>query len=303
VIEIPGELQISAPERARRAPVVMPGDSVLANMWDYARRAQADYDLIVNFAYDWLPYYLTPFFSSPIAHFVSMSSLSEAMDRIIAEVAERFPGTIGVNTMTQARTFPVADQCRCLGKGIDLSLYRFCAEPGPELAWVGRIAPEKAPEDAVAAAQATGIALKVMGRIQDQDYWRRIQSEYPEASVKYAGFLPTERLEEELRRCRALLVTSRWVEAFGIVVIEALACGVPVVAYRRGGPAEIIRDGETGWLVEPDSVDALIAAIGRLDQIDRGACRRHAEAEFSLEGLGDRFEAWFEEILGLPLPP
>ncbi len=297
VVEIPGRLQPNAQDRERGAPVVVPGESVLANMWEHARRAQADYDLIVNFAYDWLPYYLTPFFGVPIAHFVSMSSLGEATDRIMAEVAERFPGTIGVNTATQARTFPFAEHCRCLGKGIDLSLYQFCKEPGPHLAWVGRIAPEKALEDAVAAAQATGIPLKIMGRIQDEDYWRRIRKEYGEAEFQYAGFLSTERLQEELGRCRALLLTSRWVEAFGIVAIEALACGVPVLAYRRGGPAEIVRDGRTGWLVEPDSVAGLIDAVGRLDELDRAACRRQAEEEFSLRGLGDRFEAWFEEIL------
>jgi len=81
------------------------------------------------------------------------------------------------------------------------------------------------------------------------------------------------------------------------VALEALACGVPVIAYRRGGPAEIVRDGETGWLVEPDRVDKLVPAIGQLDRLDRQACRRQAEAEYSLDAMGDRLEAWFETIL------
>ncbi|HCF27503.1 MAG TPA: UDP-glucose--tetrahydrobiopterin glucosyltransferase, partial [Cyanobacteria bacterium UBA11049] len=79
--------------------------------------------------------------------------------------------------------------------------------------------------------------------------------------------------------------------------IEALACGVPVISYRRGGPAEIIQDGKTGFLVEPDSVDGLVEAIARLDQIDRYTCRKKAETEFSLKALGDRFERWFWDIL------
>jgi UDP-glucose:tetrahydrobiopterin glucosyltransferase len=87
------------------------------------------------------------------------------------------------------------------------------------------------------------------------------------------------------------------VEAFGNVAIEALACGVPVISYRRGGPAEIIQAGRTGFLVEPDSVNGLVEAIARLDEIDRYTCRQQAEAEFSLEALGDRFETWFRDIL------
>jgi UDP-glucose:tetrahydrobiopterin glucosyltransferase len=104
-------------------------------------------------------------------------------------------------------------------------------------------------------------------------------------------------MQQELRQCRAMLMTPRWVEAFGNVAIEALACGVPVISYRRGGPAEIIQDGKTGFLVEPDSVDRLVDAIARLDEIDRYTCRQQAETEFSLKALGDRFEKWFRDIL------
>jgi UDP-glucose:tetrahydrobiopterin glucosyltransferase len=87
------------------------------------------------------------------------------------------------------------------------------------------------------------------------------------------------------------------VEAFGNVAIEALACGVPVIAYRRGGLAEIVRDGESGWLVEPDHVLGLVQAIARVGEIDRQACRQQAEAEYSLLALGDRVEQWFTEML------
>ena len=82
------------------------------------------------------------------------------------------------------------------------------------------------------------------------------------------------------------------------MAIEALACGVPVISYRRGGPAEIIQDGKTGFLVEPDSVNGLVDAIARLDEIDRYTCRQQAETEYSLRALGDRFEKWFWDILG-----
>jgi UDP-glucose:tetrahydrobiopterin glucosyltransferase len=297
LVEIAGVAQISAQTQGRDAPTTIPASSVLANMWDYARQVQTEYDLILNFAYDWLPFYLTPFFSCPVAHLVSMGSLTEAMDQIIEQVATQFPGTIGVHSQAQAKTFTFAESCRCLGNGIDLSVYDFCAEPSPWVGWVGRIAPEKGLEDAVAASQLTGMPMKIMGFLENESYWQQIVHNYPDAPVEYEGFLSTTELQKRLRQCRALLMTPRWVEAFGNVAIEALACGVPIIAYRRGGPAEIIEDGKTGFLVEPDSVEGLVEAIGQLDKIDRYACRQRAEMEYSNQAMGDRIEQWLLDII------
>ncbi len=86
-------------------------------------------------------------------------------------------------------------------------------------------------------------------------------------------------------------------DSLGNVAIEAMACGVPIVAYRRGDMTEIVRDHQTGYLVEPDDVFGLVNAIRRLDKIDRKACRKQAEKEFSLDALGDRFEQWFQDML------
>jgi UDP-glucose:tetrahydrobiopterin glucosyltransferase len=296
VVQIPGELQPTAQTAGRDAAIALPANSVLAAMWDYARQVQDNYDLLLNFAYDWLPFYLTPFFRRPIAHLVSMGSLTDAMDQAIGQVAAQFPGTVAVHTGAQAATFPFGEQLHGIGNGFDLSLYQFCAQPQPQLGWVGRLAPEKGLEDAVAAAHKTGIPLKIWGVIQDEAYWQAICRDYPDAPVSYEGFLPTAELQRALGNCQALLMTPRWVEAFGNVAIEALACGVPVVAYKRGGPAEIVRHGETGFLVEPDSVAGLVAAIARLGQLDRSACRQQVEAEYSLKAMGDRLEGWFKKL-------
>ena len=297
IVQIPGNLQIIAQSQERTDPITMPENSVLANMWDYARQVQGEYDLIVNFAYDWLPLYLTPFFQRPIAHLISMGSLSNALDQIIKQVAKQFPGTIGFHSLAQAATFTLDDQYFCLSNGIDVSLYEFCAQPKQQLAWVGRISPEKGLEDAVSVAEITKIPLKIMGKLQDESYWQQICQDYPNAPFEYLGFLSTSQMQQVVRECRALLMTHHWVEAFGNVAIEALACGVPVISYRRGGPAEIVKDGKTGFLVEPDSVPGLVDAISRLDEINRQTCRASAETEFSLEALGDRFEQWFMELL------
>ena len=298
IIELPGELQTTAQNAGRDAPITIPGDSVLANMWEYARQVQDQFDLVINFAYDWLPFYLTPFFQRPIAHLVSMGSLTNGMDQIIGQVAVHLPNSVGVHSRAQAATFSFADQCRIIGNGFDLSLYQFCPTPENYLGWVGRIAPEKGLEDAVAVALKTGIPLKIWGVLQDVSYWHDICDQYPDAPISYEGFLPTTELQQALGKCRALVMTPRWVEAFGNVVIEALACGVPIIAYRRGGPAEIVQDGKTGWLVAPDRVNGLVEAIAHLDQIDRNACRQQAEVNYSLEALGDRLEHWFSDLLG-----
>lgn len=297
LIQIPGMLQPTAHTQGRDTPTIMVDHAVLAHQWAYARQVQQRYDLIVNFAYDWLPFYLTPFFDIPIAHFVSMGSLSRVMDRAITQVNDKFPGTLGAYTQAQIDTFPKGLTWQLLSSAIDLSQYDYCDDPGPELAWLGRISPEKALEDAVAAVQHTQTPLKILGKLENIEYWNTIQTTYPDAPIDYLGFVNTQQLQTIVRRCRGLLMTPRWVEAFGNVAIEALACGVPVVAYSRGGPAEIIDHGKTGWLIEPDSVEGLVQGIQQLDSIDRHYCRQQAELKYSLPALGERFEQWFEAIL------
>lgn len=296
VVQVAGRPQPIAQNQGRSDPIVLTADGVLPRMWTEVRQHLTPQTLILNFAYDWLPFYLTPFLPCPVAHLVSMGSLQDHMDRAIADVLASYPGSVAVHSRAQAATFCFGDQLRVIGNGFELADYQFQAEAEPALAWVGRIAPEKGLEDAVAAAQAAGRPLRVMGKLQDAQYWAWVRATFPTASVDYLGFLPTAELQNQLGRCAALLQTPHWVEAFGNVAVEALACGVPVIAYDRGGPAEIVRHGETGWLVPPGDGLGLVAAIHKLNQIDRYRCRQQAEAEFSRAAFGDRVEAWLEQI-------
>lgn len=309
LVQISGTWQPTAQHQDPTALAVT--GSALANAWEYARQAQMQYDLLVNFAYDWLPFYLTPFFSIPVAHFVSMGSLSidessspeRLFEQAINQISLTFPGTLGAYTQSQADTFGsfLADRWQILGGGVDIADYDYCDRPSNDLAWIGRISPEKGLEDAVAAAASAGQPLKIFGKVEDIHYWQGIQQQIAQADVaiEYCGFLPTLQLQRALGKCRALLVTPHWVEAFGLVAIEALACGVPVIAYRRGGPAEIVQSGETGWLVAPDDVSGLAQAIARIDQISRAHCRQQAETLYSLPAWGNRFEQWFYRIIPL----
>jgi UDP-glucose:tetrahydrobiopterin glucosyltransferase len=294
---IEGNFSALAQDETEQDTVVIPDNSVLENMWNYAYGVQHDYDLLVNFAYDWLPLYLTPFFERPIAHWISMSCISPVMNRMVSQTTAMFPQTLAVNTRVSANTFQAKEELLVMGKGINLQQYTFVEKPKTQnLAWAGRISPEKGLADAIEASMLAERKLEIFGVIQNHDYWQAIQNKYPSSAYNYHGFLATADFQARLGNCAGLLMTSHWIEAFGNVVIEALACGVPVVAYDHGGPGEIIDDGVTGWLVEHKSIAALAEGLQKIEQIDRYSCRLSVERKFSLSAFADRIEFWFQDV-------
>ena len=301
VHQIPGALQPSSHMDDRDTAVTVPADGVVAAMCEWARVHQGDFDVILNLAYDWLPFYLTPFFvETPLAHLVSMATLTDAMDDVIMRAAALRPRNVAMHSRAQAETFPeLADQVPVVGSGVAVERYdlHITADEPPYLGFIGRISPEKGLADVVAAAEATGLPLKVWGLMQDQTVWDAAIAAHPQANVSYEGFLPTDELQAAIGGCAAVVMAPKWVEAFGNVAIEAMATGVPVISYRRGGPAEIIVDGETGFLVEPDDIDGLIAAVGRIDELDRVECRQRVEEEYSIPALSARIEKWLDAVV------
>jgi len=279
----------------RSAPIVVPGsDAVLFRMWTYVREHAADHDVVLNMAYDALPFGEGSTLSTPIAHLVSMGSITDAMDAVIDAVLVERPATVAMHSRAQAATFSHGANATVVGSGIDLDRYVFRKDSADDgrLAFVGRIAPEKGFGDAVEVALVTGRPLHVWGYLQDEECWRSALARFPAAEVHYRGFVSADLLQEGLGGCAALVMTSKWIEAFGNVAIEALACGVPVVAYDRGGPAEIVVDGATGFLVPPDDTTAVARAVGRLGEVSRANCRARAEAEFSTLAFARRVENW-----------
>jgi UDP-glucose:tetrahydrobiopterin glucosyltransferase len=300
VHQIRGNLQASSQTEGRDAPISMPADPVLGAMWEWARANQDHFDVVLNLAFDWLPLYLTSFFDRPVGHLVSMGSLNDAMDDAIARLVAAHPGTAAVHSRAQAETFGgVADDLRVLGSGVAVDRYdlRDRADEPPSLAFIGRISPEKGIDDVFAVAAATGLPVRAWGLMQDRTCWDEAARRHPTADVRYEGFLPTDDLQAAIGGSAALLMTPKWVEAFGNVAIEAMACGVPVVAYRRGGPGEIVIDGETGFLVEPDDVRGMIDAVGRLGEIDRRACRERVVDRFSTEAFARRVDLWLGDLV------
>ncbi|MEO7369678.1 MAG: glycosyltransferase family 4 protein [Ilumatobacteraceae bacterium] len=299
--QIAGALQPSTHVADRDTMVTLPSDGVLSAMCEWARVHQDDFDVILNLAYDWLPFYLTPFFTAaPLAHLVSMATLTDAMDDAIIRAAALRPRNVAMHSQAQADTFPaLARDVPIIGNGIAVERYdmHMTADEPPYLGFVGRISPEKGLDDVFAAAAASGLPLKVWGLMQDRGVWDSAVAAHPGARVTYEGFLPTDELQAAIGGCAAVVMAPKWVEAFGNVALEAMATGVPVIAYRRGGPAEIIADGKTGFLVEPDDVDGLIAAIARIGELDRVECRQRVEEQYSIPALSARVEQWLDAVI------
>ena len=294
-----GRPQLSSQHADREADVLMPADGLLPQFWRVVleQAGRGVFDAVVNLAYDWLPFWLTPTLPLPVFHLVSMGSVNAAMDAVIAEVACWDQRRLAFHSATQAADFALTAPPVVVGNGFDLQVYGLCLDPEPLLGWVGRVAPEKGLEDAAAAASRLGRRLAVWGYVEDPAYAAAVEASVPAGTLDWRGFLPTDQLQQQLGRCQALLNTPKWNEAYGNVVVEALACGVPVVAYRRGGPSELVQHGSTGWLVEPDDAQALAEAVTRVDQIDRRRCRAWVEQEASRAVFAERLEGWIQRGL------
>lgn len=292
-----GADQPSWQHRPHDAPVEMPADGLLGRLWRRALLAQDAFEVILNLAYDWLPLWLTPHSRTPLAHLVSMGSVALVIDQLIAELARSHPDHLAFHTAVQAADFDLLQPPHLVGNGFDLQRYHFAAGAEPLLGWAGRIAPEKGLEDAAAAAARFGLPLAVWGLLEDPAYARRVEASVPAGTLQWRGFLPTDALQAQLGRCRVLLNTPKWNEAFGNVVVEALACGVPVAAYARGGPAELVQPGHTGALARPDDVEDLVDAVQRAAALDRRACRQWVEQHCSQAAFAARIEAWLQQLL------
>lgn len=298
VYQIAGKPPPYATTARRDAPIICRADGVLERMWELAMRVQDQYDAIIGINYDWIAYYLTPFFKTPVGHIISIASTIDAVDEIIRERFYEYPNHFAVNTCAQAATFPFIDPCRMMSLygGIDLAKYEFNPTPQNRISWVARISPEKGLEDAFAVAQRLRLPLDVCGKMQHPEYWNDCVARYPDVDVTYHGFLSQDALHRVVRNTKAMLMTPHWIEAFGNTCIEALAGGTPVIAYNEGGPSELVQDGVSGFLTPPCDIDALTEAVRRVDRLDRRDARKRAE-QFSLERFADRYERFIEHVI------
>jgi len=294
---VEGEDQISWQHQNYNSPVSIPDNSLLVEMlekgFDIARKA----DVLLNMSYDWLPIWMTLNLEIPIAHIISMGSESSVISNLISKVYAKYPNNFAFHSKMQANDYPFIKKPTIIGNGFNLNNYVFQDSMKGPLAWVGRVAPEKGLEDAVYVANELGEKLKVWGLIEDEMYATKIEKSFPQGAIDWMGFLSTDELQKELGKCRGLLNTPKWNEAYGNVVVEALACGVPVIAYRRGGPSEIIQHGQTGYLVDPDDKKNMLSYVEIIEKINRKKCREWVEKNASTDIFANKVVNWLNKVM------
>jgi len=178
--------------------------------------------------------------------------------------------------------------------GIDVSLYPFQGRRGGHLVFLGRIHPDKGVHLAIEVALASRLPLLIAGIIQDRTYFERHVEPHLDGEIRYIGPLDVGGKNELFASALALLHLNTIPERFGLVLAEANAAGVPVIAMDLGSCREVIEDGRTGFLV--NGVAGAVAALERLPEIDRAACRRRVERLFSLEAMAESYERVYETI-------
>ncbi len=181
--------------------------------------------------------------------------------------------------------------------GIAVEDYLFSADKDEYVAFLGRMAPCKGPHLAIEAARRAGVRLKLAGEIQPlfQDYWNtQVLPHIDGNRIEYVGEADHALKNRLLARARALLFPIQWEEPFGLVMIEAMACGTPVLAFPGGAVDEVVRDAVNGWMCRnPDEMAACIPTL----RIAPAVCRQYVQTHFSLATMADRYLAVYEHAL------
>lgn len=248
------------------------------NIW----KLRKQFDLVHSFG---RTLYLAPLLASKIP---KIQSYQCPINRNSLKWAQKYSGDTLTFTACSRMT---AKQGEGIGKwevipnGVPLKSYQFEGDQaaGEYLAFLGRLDRAKGVHTAITVAKATGIPLVIAGNIapdgENKEYFtREIEPQIDNVKIRYIGPVNDEQKNHFLRKAKALLFPIQWEEPFGIVMAEALACGVPVIALRRGAVPEIISDGVDGFVC--DSVEEMINAVASLGRIDRLACRAKVETNF-----------------------
>jgi glycosyltransferase involved in cell wall biosynthesis len=175
---------------------------------------------------------------------------------------------------------------------------------GNYLAFLGRISPEKGLDTAIAVAKRVQVPLKIAAKIDqaDQEYFDlRIQPLLDHPLIEFIGEIGYKQKNEFLRNAMALLFPIRWPEPFGLVMIEAMACGTPVIAFPGGSVREVIENGLSGFIV--NDIEEAVQAVSRIHELDRNICRRRFEKRFTAQRMTRDYIRLYERLVNTPLEP
>lgn len=250
-----------------------------------------EFDLIHNQA-DFIPLAFSRLVETPM-----ITTIHGFSSPRILPAFERYDDRVHYVSISDADRAPSLTYAATIHHGIPVEDFPFDPDGSEDLLFFGRIHPDKGAGEAIRAAHAAGRRLVMCGLVQDEGYHAREVAPFIDGrTVEYRGVVGGEERLRALGRAKGLLHLIGFAEPFGLSVIEAMACGTPVIAYRKGSMPELIEHGVTGFLV--NNFDEAVEAIGRLDEIDRRACRRAVEERFTVDRMADDYLALYRRILG-----
>jgi glycosyltransferase involved in cell wall biosynthesis len=247
------------------------------------------FDLIHN-GFDFLPLTYSGLVDTPV-----VTTIHGFSSPRILPVYERYDATTHYVAISDADRHPTLDYVATIHHGIDTDAFSIHPSPGGYLLFFGRIHPDKGTVEAIDVAERCGLPLVLAGIVQDQSYFDELVAPRIDGErVRFIGAVgPTER-SSLLGGAHALLHLIGFEEPFGYSVVEAMACGTPTIAFRRGSMSELITDGTTGFLV--DEIEGAVAAVGRSQDLDRGGIRAEAVARFGIGRMVEAYIAVYEEV-------
>ncbi len=271
--------------------------SIDAKVWECLHISEAferagEFDVIHNH-FDFLPLSYSRLISTPV-----LTTIHGFSSERIVPVYEKYNANSYYVSISNADRHPRLSYVATVYHGIPLEEFTLRREPGQYLLFFGRIHPDKGAAEAIEVARLARRPLVIAGIIQDQDYFHReVEPHIDGERVRYIGPVGPDKRDEVIGNCQALLHMINFNEPFGLSMVEAMACGRPVIARRRGSVPEIIEHGQTGFIVE--TVDEAAQAIDRLGELDPARIRRNVEQRFSRERMVDDYIKVYREVLSM----
>ncbi len=250
----------------------------------------AEFDLIHN-NFDFLPLTYSGLVGTPV-----LTTIHGFSSPKIIPVYKKYNTRSHYVAISESDKSPELDYIATIHHGIDINQFPFLDADGEYLLFFGRIHPDKGVYEAIQVAQRVGMKLVIAGIIQDQDYFATmVEPHIDGAYVEYLGSVGPDQRADVLGRAIALLHLISFDEPFGLSLVESMACGTPVIAFRRGSMPEIIRHGETGYIV--DDIEGAISAVAAIESINRTQCRADVEKRFTSARMARDYIRVYQEIL------
>ena len=254
----------------------------------------AEFD-IVHFHVDYLHFPLSR--RQPITHVTTLHGRLDIPDLVPLYREFRDMPVISISN-EQREPLPWVNWQATVYHGVPTSLYQFRSEPGSYLAFLGRISPEKRVDRAIKIAKQAQIPLKIAAKVDpvDKDYFENaVKPLLRHPLVEFVGEIGDGEKDEFLGNAYALLLPIDWPEPFGLVMIEAMACGTPVIARRRGAVPEVMEEGHTGFIVR--NLEEAVEAVRRVPELNRKRCREFFEKRFTATRMAHDYLRVYERLI------